>query len=90
VLLVEDEETVRQIVSDIVMPVMDGRHLTAQLRTRFPGVPTVWMSGYPRENLAEGDALPAGAPFLQKPVPPELLIETVRLAVARGEGRSTS
>ena len=123
VLLVEDEETVRQIiarmlseagfevlqarhgrealerlteaqggvdviVSDIVMPVMDGRHLTAQLRTRFPDVPTVWMSGYPRENLAEGDAIPAGAPFLQKPVPPELLIETVRLAMARAGSRS--
>ncbi len=124
VLLVEDEETVRQItarvlseagfevlqarhgrealerladargrvdviVSDIVMPVMDGRHLTVQLRTRFPGVPTVWMSGYPRDTLAEGDALPAGAPFLQKPVPPDLLIETVRLAIARSGVRST-
>jgi PAS domain S-box-containing protein len=84
----ETQGRVDVVVSDIVMPVMDGRELASRLRTLYPDVPTVWVSGYPRETVAGGEALPEGAPFLQKPVPPEMLLDAVRLAMARSAGRT--
>jgi PAS domain S-box-containing protein len=77
------------VVSDMVMPVMGGRELATQLSQLYPTLPAVWMSGYPRESLAAGEAIPAGEPFLQKPVPPDLLIDAVRLAIARAGGRAS-
>ncbi len=76
------------VVSDIVMPVMGGRELATQLQRQYPAIPTVWMSGYPRESLAAGESFAVGTPFLQKPVPPQLLVDTVRLAMARPGARS--
>jgi two-component system cell cycle sensor histidine kinase/response regulator CckA len=81
--LAEARGTVDVVLSDVVMPVMPGRKLALQLKQRYPGIPAIWMSGYPSESLTAEQFLPDGAPFLQKPVAPELLIETVRRILAQ-------
>jgi two-component system cell cycle sensor histidine kinase/response regulator CckA len=81
--LAELEGKVDAILSDVVMPVMGGRELALQLRGLYPDIPTVWVSGYPRESLATGESFAGGAAFLQKPVPPELLVDTLRTAIER-------
>jgi hypothetical protein len=48
-----------------------------------PELPVIWMSGYPRDAVMEGDLLGDDQVFLQKPVGVELLLS----AAARLTGR---
>ena len=81
--LAQERGAVDLMVSDVVMPVLGGRELRKRLARDYPEVPIVWMSGYPRESVFEGPALPEGASFLQKPVDPEVLIVVVRDILSR-------
>ena len=65
------------VLTDVVMPQVGGRELVERLAAEYPDLPVIWMSGYPRDG-AFTDGGPAGAHrFLQKPIPPEVLIRTV-------------
>jgi two-component system, cell cycle sensor histidine kinase and response regulator CckA len=66
------------ILTDVVMPDMGGLVLAEQLRTRWPDLKLLYMSGY-----AEGDKLQPGtqglqSPFLQKPFTADNLVVKVR------------
>jgi two-component system cell cycle sensor histidine kinase/response regulator CckA len=65
------------IVSDVVMPEMDGPALFAELRRRGIKAKVIFVSGYAEEafakNLPEGDF-----GFLPKPFTLKQLIETVK------------
>jgi two-component system, cell cycle sensor histidine kinase and response regulator CckA len=69
------------VVSDVVMPVMGGAELAHRLAELYPSLPIVWMSGYPRETVIGRGRLGEDQPFLQKPVPPALLLDTVARSV---------
>jgi FixJ family two-component response regulator len=63
--------------------VLGGRDFDARLAAEHPDLPVIWMSGYPRDR-AFGDGQLAGAqPFLQKPIPADVLVKTVHDVVAR-------
>jgi two-component system cell cycle sensor histidine kinase/response regulator CckA len=65
------------VLTDVVMPRLGGRELVERLAAEYPDLPVIWMSGYPRD-AAFGDAMPNGVhPFLQKPIPPDVLVRTV-------------
>ena len=65
------------VVSDIVMPRMNGVELMQALSTAHPDIPVILMSGYATSALAElGIAAPCG--ILPKPFPAERLLEEVR------------
>jgi PAS domain S-box-containing protein len=71
------------VLSDLVMPVMGGRELANRLRAEYAGLPAVWMSGHPKDAApVSSDAASAGL-FLQKPIAPEILVETVARALER-------
>ncbi len=53
------------IVSDVVMPGGTGPDLVKSLRSRRPGLPALFISGY--ANAVLDDGIPADAQFLQKP-----------------------
>ena len=72
------------LLCDVVMPVMGGRELGKHLAHTRPHLPVVWMSGYPRDAAFSEALLDDDQPFLQKPIPGDLLLETVRRAL---EGR---
>jgi len=62
------------LIVDFVLPHMNGRDLTAQLRTTRPGLPVILMSGYlPSPDLAP----PPPSAFMQKPMRAEVILETV-------------
>ncbi len=69
------------LVSDVVMPGMDGVALIEAIRARRPGLPVVLMSGYaePPQRRALDDA---GAVFLAKPFAADDLLDAVRTALA--------
>ena len=73
------------VLTDVVMPQLGGRELVERLAAQYPDLPVIWMSGYPRDAAFTDDG-PAGAhPFLQKPIPQDVLIRTVE-EVLRGRG----
>jgi CheY-like chemotaxis protein len=67
------------LVTDLVMPGIDGRELATRVRAGRPEVGVVFISGYvPDHRRLEGMA---GALFLPKPFTPLDLIKTVERAL---------
>ncbi|WP_132250283.1 cell cycle histidine kinase CckA [Methylobacterium segetis] len=66
------------VVSDVVMPEMDGPTLLREIRKHKPGLKVIFVSGYAedafRKNLPEGEAFN----FLAKPFSLKQLVETVK------------
>ena len=55
------------VVSDIIMPGMNGVELAGQLRERFPRLPILFVSGFVAENVDQRGFDIPGADFLPKP-----------------------
>jgi CheY-like chemotaxis protein len=72
------EEPVDLVLCDIVMPGVSGPALGAAIAERAPQVPIVYMSGYPSQDVARRELVPAGAAFIQKPFRPEDLAAKLR------------
>ncbi len=75
------EAGVDLIVSDVVMPVMDGPAMVRAVRADHPTLPVVFMSGYAEETLRESIDL-ANMGFLPKPFSVEQLSNVVADALA--------
>jgi two-component system cell cycle sensor histidine kinase/response regulator CckA len=70
------------MVSDVMMPVMDGPTMVGHARRRFPDLPILFMSGYAEEQLRRSIDLDNVA-FLPKPFSVQQLAEAARDALAR-------
>ncbi|MEI7743375.1 MAG: PAS domain S-box protein, partial [Chloroflexota bacterium] len=66
------------LLTDIVMPGMNGRELAARLTDRHPDLPVLFMSGYDPETVFGDGLLEPGLPLLSKPVDRETLAVRVR------------
>ena len=55
------------LLTDIVMPGMNGRQLADQLHQMSPGVKVIFMSGYTDLLLSDPGKLDYWAAYLQKP-----------------------
>ena len=66
------------VLTDVVMPGMNGRELVARLRTLRPDLRVVFMSGHASDPGFDLRALTNGSVFLQKPFGPTLLARTIR------------
>jgi CheY-like chemotaxis protein len=70
------------VLSDVIMPGLNGRQLSEALALTRPDVPVLFMSGYTGDDVLARSLLPASAPFIQKPFAPEELVARVRLLLA--------
>jgi two-component system cell cycle sensor histidine kinase/response regulator CckA len=77
-LIAEEERPIELVVSDMVMPGMDGGQLRNRLVELRPGLPVLIMSGFAREELVRQGRLDAQAFLLPKPFGPEALASKVR------------
>jgi two-component system cell cycle sensor histidine kinase/response regulator CckA len=66
------------VVTDVVMPGMDGRELGRRLSQRWPDLPILYISAYDVNDIFRRGSPRSSAPFLQKPFPMEGLVTTVR------------
>ena len=69
------------LISDVVMPTMDGPTMVAKVRERYPDLPVIFMSGYAEEQLRRSIDLDQVA-FLPKPFSVQQLAEAARDALA--------
>jgi len=69
------------LISDVVMPTMDGPTLVRHARVKFPDLPILFMSGYAEEQLRRSIDLDRMA-FLPKPFSVHQLAEAARDALA--------
>jgi CheY-like chemotaxis protein len=61
------------LITDMVMPVMSGSELSAELRRRRPEIQVLYISGYTGNMIAQQGLSEEGVAFLQKPFNAELL-----------------
>jgi len=66
------------ILTDVVMPGMNGRQLFDQVFALYPDAKALYMSGYTRDVIAHRGVIDAGVNFIQKPFSVKLLTTRVR------------
>jgi PAS domain S-box-containing protein len=76
------------LLTDVVLPEMDGRDLAERIRALRPSIRVVFMSGYAPGLLTDRGVLTPGAAFLQKPFPIDQLARRLRQTLDTPAGPS--
>jgi PAS domain S-box-containing protein len=69
------------LLTDVIMPEMNGRQLMERIAELRPGLPTLLMSGYPADVIAKKGILEEGFNFIHKPFNLAALSEAFRLTL---------
>ncbi|MBI3553021.1 MAG: response regulator [Elusimicrobia bacterium] len=72
------DESISLMVTDLVMPGMNGRQLAERLCKRRPDLKVLYISGYADETIVKHGLLESGTDLLQKPFNPMELCRRVR------------
>ena len=78
----EHAEPIDLLLTDVVMPGMNGRELAARLGDARPGLQVLFTSGYGEEVISRHGVLEPGVLLLQKPYSLPRLASLVREALA--------
>ena len=70
--------TIELLITDVVMPHMNGRDLSASIVKILPNIKTLFMSGYTASIIARRGVLEDGLQFIQKPFSKEHLAAKIR------------
>jgi PAS domain S-box-containing protein len=66
------------LLTDVVLPEMNGRALAEEALRRVPGLRVLYMSGYTDDAIVHRDALARDTHFIPKPFTPDQLLDKVR------------
>jgi PAS domain S-box-containing protein len=69
------------LLTDVIMPGMDGRQLSDRVRAVRPGVKVLFMSGYTADMIAQRGVLEENVAFIGKPFTRNVLAHKVRRAL---------
>ncbi|MHB8120754.1 MAG: hybrid sensor histidine kinase/response regulator [Desulfuromonadaceae bacterium] len=82
ILLAEEHAgEIQLLVTDVVMPEMNGPDLAARLHSLYPNIGILFMSGYTANMIAQRGVLEANVNFIQKPFSMQSLALKVRDAL---------
>jgi len=74
-------ESIDLMVSDVIMPELNGRDLANRIRALFPGLPVLYMSGYTANIITDRGFLDKDVCLIQKPFSKKELAVKVREAL---------
>ncbi|MDB5047438.1 MAG: putative Histidine kinase [Fibrobacteres bacterium] len=74
----DHRDEVDLLITDVVMPGMNGRELADLVRGMKPGIRVVFISGYTNDESFQKEVLDEGMAYQAKPFAPEDLLRTVR------------
>ncbi|HEV2596351.1 MAG TPA: ATP-binding protein [Sphingomicrobium sp.] len=77
-LLIERQEDVQLLVTDVVMPGLSGRQLAEAAQQLNPSLPILYVSGYPRDVILQDGRVKEGVELLSKPFTQQALAAKVR------------
>lgn len=83
------ERKIDLVVSDLVMPHMDGQQMMESLWQLCPKLPVLFVSGYTHDVLASRDVLTRDQDFLEKPFSPSRLLWKTRQLLSRVQTGAT-
>ncbi len=72
------EERIALLLTDVVMPDINGRELADRIRETRPATKVLFMSGYTEETIAHLAVADVKKNFMQKPLTPGKLMEKIR------------
>ena len=73
----EFEGKIDLVLTDIIMPGMNGKELSEKIKTMKPGIKVLFMSGYTQDVVLQKGILPSKINFIQKPFSPKNLAKKV-------------
>jgi PAS domain S-box-containing protein len=82
----EYEGKIDLLVTDVVMPDMNGRELADRATRIRPDMKVLYVSGYADHTVFGPKGLNEGIAFLQKPITPDTLLKKVRETLEVGKG----
>lgn len=74
----ENSTTIDLILSDLIMPKMNGKDAVNEIRKVSPGIRVIFSSGYAPDTIQEKLSLTDGGHLIVKPVSPKELLSKVR------------
>lgn len=78
IMAVSNINEIHLLMTDVVMPEMNGRDLSKKLLTMYPGLKCLFMSGYTANVIAHHGVLDTGVQFISKPFSMQDLAAKVR------------
>lgn len=73
----EHRGDIHLVLTDLVMPGINGRDLVLRLASLRPGIKVVFMSGYAEDYIFDQDGLDVGLGFIQKPFEAQVLTRKI-------------
>jgi len=81
-LQMKGQDPIDLLITDLVMPGMNGRELYEKLIETSPNLPALFMSGYSGDILSQNGTLDDSFAFLRKPFTIDSLYEAIRKALS--------
>jgi signal transduction histidine kinase/ActR/RegA family two-component response regulator len=81
--LAEQHHAISLLLTDVVMPGINGRKLADEVKLRLPQLKVLYMTGYSRNAIVHQGRLDPGVDLVQKPVSSHELAAAVRRALDR-------
>ena len=75
--------TIHLLLTDVVMPGLNGRELASRLATLRPDARVIFMSGYTDDAVTRHGVLEPGSAYVQKPFTPDAIARKVREVLDR-------
>jgi len=74
------------LLTDVVLPLMNGRQIAERLTSLRPELKVIFMSGYTDDAVLQHGLLDSGIAYIQKPLTPATLTQKVREVLDRTSG----
>ena len=74
----QQRQRIDLLLTDIVMPGMNGRELATHAQKIRPSLPVLYMTGYSRNAIVHHGRLDQGVELLQKPISQTQLVNRIR------------